>query len=313
MAHQKGSTSKLMIGWESTFKTPATTGFIMPYNTSGVSGQQAMNSVATMRSGRNPRAGYLGNKDVNGPLIVPVDSIAMLYWLKAMFGTATVTGSYVHEYKIGDTMPSFTLEHQYPDLDTAAYEQFYGCKIASASFDFGGDGELVGNLNVVGADYSLESSAFDGSPTTITEARLANSQAAFEEGGASFALARRVKMDIDFGLDTDQFVIGGGGVRRSLPEGVVAVKGELEACFENTSLLTKAENSTETSLKVTCTGSATSVFELELQELTYERKSPGIQTPGGIVITLGFNAYYSDGSEASAIVARVTNAITGAV
>lgn len=316
MAHQKGSTAKVAVGFEAAFKTPASAGFVMPFLTSGMSGDQARNKSAVIQEGRNPRAPFLGNKDAKGPLVVPVDTVAMLYWLKAMFGAAAVTGSgpYVHAYKIGDDMPSITFEHRYPQLDTPKYEQFYGCKVASAGFSFGdGNAELVANLQLLGADFSIEDAPFDAAATVVPQAKVYNSQASFQEGGAAYALARRVDLNVNFGLDETQFTIGGGGTRRSIPEGAVEIGGEVEAVFESTALLEKAENDMESSLVVTVTGGASSVFELQLQEIKYARRSPGIQTPAGLVVTLGFEAYFEDGSEASAIVARVTNSIAAAV
>ena len=316
MAHQTGANAPMVIGWETAFATPpASGGLIMPKNSCGVTASRPRHQVATLQNGRNPKAGFLGRKDVSGPLVVPVDSIAMLYWLKAMFGAATVSGTdpYVHEYKIGDSMPSFTLENQFPDLDTAVYEQFYGCKIASAGFSFGEDGELVANLQVVGADYSPESSPFDASAAEVDFERIYNSQAAFTEGGSAYALARKVSLDIDFGLDLDQYCIGGGGVRRSIPEGLVQISGEIETVFENAALLTKAENDTESSLAITCTGSAASIFELELQEVKYARKSPPVDRPAGLIVTHTFEAYLNDGAEASAVVGRITNSVSAAV
>jgi hypothetical protein len=47
---------------------------------------------------------------------------------------------------------------------------------------------------------------------------------------------------------------------------------------------------------------------LEIQELLYERNSVDIPGPQGLLTDLNFVGYYANGSEASGVVARVTNA-----
>jgi len=309
MTQQKGVTSKIQIGYESSYKTVATEGFVMPFNSEGVRPNQPLNRPGTITGTRNPTQPFGGNKDANGPLVIPIDSVALWYWLKAMFSDPVTTGAdpYVHEFKIGDTMPSFTYEKQFTDLATDVYSRFLGCKIATFGMTLGGDGELVGNISAVGASHANESSSFDGSPTTPTLTRLENFEAALTEGGGALSNATEISINVDFGLDTGNYVIGGSGVRGSLPEGLVGVSGSLKTLFEDTTLLAKALAGTESGLKLTITGGSSSVFELEIQELQYALNAPEIPGPQGLLVDLNFQGFYSDGSEASALVARLTN------
>lgn len=311
MAEQKGSTVEIIIGEESAFDTAPAAGFLVPVNTFGLRANRPKNTPDTLTGTRNPAAPYDGNLAVSGSIVVPIDSAAMPYWLQFMFGDSTPTGSdpYVHEFKIGSSMPSFAIEAGYTDLATDKFDQFTGCKVASFGIEVGGDGELVGNLEVAGAGESLENSSFDGSPTTVTLARLKNFQAAMTEGGGALAIATALSINIDFGLDLDKYVIGGAGALGRIPEGNVAVSGNIKTLFEDTALLDKAVAGTESSVKLTVTGSASSVFELEIQELEYERNSPDIQGPTGLLVDLNFQGFYANGAEASAIVARVTNSV----
>lgn len=313
MPHQKGSNVTLLIGYESTFKSAPSAGYQLPFNSFALRANRAKNAAATIQGNRSPVAPFDGNLACNGPIVVPVDSGAMPYWLTAMFGDPT-SGSgppYEHEWKIGADMPSVTLETAFTDLATDQYNRFVGCKIGGFDIEFGGDGELVMTIDVFGADESLETTSFDAAPTAVALARLENFQAALTEGGSALSNARSLSVSVDFGLDRDQYVIGGGGVLGSIPEQICVVSGNLKTLFEDASLLNKALNSTESSLKVTVTGSSSSIFELEIQELEYERNSVDVPGPQGLLVDLNFQGYYSDGSEASAIVARVTNGVTG--
>lgn len=311
MTQQRGANASIMIGFESTYGTAASTGYVLPMNSCDVVGTKTRNTPATLTGTRNPVVPFVGNQDVGGNIVVPADSDAMAYWLAAMFGDPTSTGAdpYTHEYKIASSMPSFTLEKGFTDLASNVYERFVGCKISSMGISVGGDGELVVNMGVLGAQQTEETSAFDASPTTVSIDRVDNFSAALTEGGSSLSNAREVSLNIDFGLDADQFVIGNSGVRGDIPEGIVGVSGTLMTLFEDKTLLDKAINNTESSLKVTITQSASSVLEFEVQELLYSVNGVPVDGPQGLLVSLDFQGYYTDGSEASAIVARVTNSV----
>jgi hypothetical protein len=298
-----------MLGFEQHFGGGSDNGFVLPINSFGVRSTRALNRPATLASGRNPIVPFAGNLAVGGNIVIPVDSAALAYWLIAMFGLPTTTGSspYVHEFKIPSSQPSLVLENAYTDLATAKYNRFVGCKITSFAITVGGDGELVATLGVTGRSDSMESSAFDASPTTITLARLNNFHAALLEGGATLANATEVSIMIGLPL-TPYYVIGGGGLAGSLAEEKVEVSGNIKTLFEDTSLIDYAIAGTERTLKLTITGSSASVFELEIQELLYERNSPDNPGPQGMIADLNFQGYYENGSEASGIVARLTNA-----
>lgn len=310
MAQQKGANTTIMIGYESTFGTASSAGYTLPVNTCDVVARRAKNQAATLQSGRNPVQPFSGNWDVSGNIVVPCDSLAMIYWLTAMFGDPTSTGgpNYVHEFKIPTAQPSFTLEKGYTDLATDAYERLVGCKIGSLAMTVGGDGELTASLGVLGAAGSFEAASIDSTPTAVTIARVNTFQAAIAEGGSGLTNATELSLNIDFGLDPNMFVIGGSGKRGAIPEGTVQVSGTLTTLFESTALLTKALNTTESSLKLTVTGSTSSVFEIEIQELEYAVNGIPITGPQGMLVALDFVGFYGNGSETSAVVARVTNA-----
>ena len=309
MAHQKGSTSVFQLGFEGTFGGGAVNGFILPINSFGVRSTRALNRANTLTASRNPTEPFAGNLSVAGDIVIPVDSAALAYWLIAMFGAPTTSGGspYVHEFKIPSAQQSFALENAFTDLATAKYNLFKGCKVSSFTITVGGDGELTATLGVMGKSDSLENSSMDAAPTTVTLVRLNNFHAALTEGGFTIANATELTITIGFPMDP-YYVIGGAGSVGSLAEQKVEVSGNIKCLFENTTLIDKAVAGTESSLKLTITGSASSVFELEIQELLYERNSVDVPGPQGLLVDLNFQGYYANGSEVSGIVARLTNA-----
>jgi len=315
MTQQRGVSTKILLGFENVaYGTPATVGFVLPLNSCGIVGTKARNSPATLTGTRNTVAPFAGNQNVGGPIVIPLDSGAMPYWLIAMFGDPTTTGTdpYVHEFKVPAVtvlMPSFTLEEAFADLAVDVYQRFVGCKIQSLGMIYGGDGELTGEIAVLGSKMTHETSAFDAAPTTVTLARVENFGAAILEGGGALSNATELSINLDFGLDPNSFVIGGGGIRGDIPAGLVTITGNLKTLFEDKTLLEKATGDTESSLKVTVTASATSILEFEIQELLYSVNGVPVEGPQGLIASLDFVGYYADGGEASNIVARVTNSV----
>ena len=90
---------------------------------------------------------------------------------------------------------------------------------------------------------------------------------------------------------------------------IVKVSGRVQTLFEDTTLLDKGANLTESGLKITITGSASSIVEFEIPELFYEWSSPDVPGPQGLMVDMAFQGFYDNHAEASAIVARVTNGV----
>lgn len=308
MTQQRGSKTKLILGWEDSYAVAPSAGFIVPINSFSPSFSQNVNAPATIRGDRNPAEPFRGNWQSTFSLVVPVDSITIWYWLMAMFDTpvTTGTGPYVHTFKIGDRQPSFTLEDRFTDLASAAYFQYLGCKISSMALTLGGDGELLLNLNGNGSYLNIATSSFAASPTAPSFARLGNFQASVNEGGASLSNATEVSLNIDFDHDPVR-VIGGQGKIGAINEGIPKITGALTTLFEDQTLYNKALNGTESSITSTLTGSNGDILEFQMQELQYGINSPNVEGPRGILTNLNYSAYYTDGADQSAIVATLTN------
>lgn len=306
-----GGNGVIGIDFETTYgTTPASpVGKKMPFNKSSITGKQNLVDPSTITGTRNPVAPALGNIDVGGNLEVPLTVRDFGWWLKAAFGAPVTTGSttYQHVFKVGSSMPSFCLEQGFTDI--SQYFLYNGCKISKMGFSFGGDGELVSSIDIMGGKETLGTTSFDSTLTALTFDRFANFQAAIKEGGSAIANCTEASIDIDFGLDGDTYCIGGQGFRSDIAAGIVSVTGKIKAMFQSAALLTKAINGTESSLQITLTN-GTNILDLLISELLFERNAPSIDGPKGIFVELPFKAYYQNGADASAIKATLTNDVS---
>ena len=250
----------------------------------------------------------VGNSDVSGSIVVPIDQIGIGFWLAAMLGSPTTTGSgdpYTHVFKVKNGQPSLVLEQQYPDI--TIYEMFNGCKINKFSFNYGGDTELTAQIDLMGAKRTIGATPFAAPLTNSSLLKFSNFQGTIEEGGAQLAIVTKANLNVDFGLDGNNYTIGGGGYRTELPEGYLQVFGNIKAFFEDTVLLNKAISNTKTSLNFKFANGAAHSLGFFMEEVIIQQTSPGIENEKGIIINLPFKAFYNNGTGGSVIVATLVN------
>ena len=273
----------------------------LPFNSCTVSAEQNMTSPQTLTGRRDPVEPILGNINVGGEIVVPLDVNAIGWILAMAFGNPTTTtvstGVYQHVFKPSNTQPSVSLERK---LSNGDYYVDRGCKVSSLGFNFGGDGELVTNIGILGCSEIVDDDPLDASPTEITLDRVNNFQAALKEGGSNIAIATELGLNINFGLDENGYAIGGGGQRSRINEGLIEVSGSLTAFYDDDTLIAKAIAATETSLQVKLTKGSNSLT-IDIPELLFARKSPSIENATGIMQSLNYNGYYKDNSDGTAI------------
>lgn len=312
MSRAKGYNSQLALGYETTYGTTPTSvkGYNMPFNQSKIAIKQNLIESSTIRGRRDKEQPAIGNIDVSGNIVVPIDQVGIGFGLAAMFGSPTTTGSgdpYTHIFKVANRQPSLVLDQQYPDI--ATYEMFNGCKVNKFSFTYGGDNELTANIDLLGAKRTVGAAPFASNLTNISLLKFNNFQGMIEEGGVRLAIVTEASLNVDFGLDGNTYAIGGGGYRTELPEGYLQVSGNIKAFFENAVLLNKAINNTKTSLNIKFINGAHSLGFF-IEEVILEQSSPGIENEKGIIINLPFKAFYNSGTGGSAIVATLINSYT---
>ncbi|NPU85553.1 MAG: hypothetical protein HPY65_13835 [Syntrophaceae bacterium] len=179
------------------------------------------------------------------------------------------------------------------------------------------DGEALSDsgTGAAVADGTLGSASVDSSLTDPGHAPFNGfSIATVQEGGSDIACLSAVDIVVENNLDGNSYVLGGGGVRRAIPEGTVKVSGTLTALFESMALYQKALSFTESSLKLIWkhgTGAGTAgneSLEILIPELKFSKETPAIEGPKGILYKGPFEAYYHDAVQASAIQIILKNA-----
>lgn len=312
MGQALGANTKLLLDFESAFgQNPAAkTGRIVPFNTFSVQSKQNEKDSGVITGSRNPRAKVRGNVAVDGTAVVPLEEKAIGYWLKGLFGAPATTGAadpYSHVFKIGSASPSMLFEKQFADL--GQYSLINGCRVNNFKVSFGGEDELTASIDLLGKSEVFSATAYQAAPAEIALSRFTNLQAVVEEDGSPIATVTKGDFTISANLDGGQYNVGGQGLRGDIPAGVYKTSGNITALFDGTALMNKAINGTESSLKIKFISGAHSL-EFFFPEISYERTTPGITGPAGVLITLSFNAFYDNNADNSAVKVTLMNGVS---
>lgn len=304
----RGRKSQLLMAFEDVFgQTPETPEAIrLPFESCSIRASQNLNEDNTIRNNRNPAQPSRGFVDVSGQTVVPVDTVAFGYWLKALFGAPTTTGDgpYTHVFKPAEIQPSMVLERGFTDI--GKYVLSNGCKVSGMSIDIGGEGDQNATIDIMGASEILGNNSFADDPINLPLTKFNRFQAAVILGGAVSAKITAGNISFNSALDGDQYLIGGQGFRGDIPEGIFQPSGSITALFEDHTLLEMAVNGTETSISFKWTNGPNSL-EIKFPEVIFERTSPAIEGPQGVVVELPFRGYYDDATEGASVVVTLVN------
>lgn len=308
MAQARGINTKVQAWQETTFGTtpgsPTTEN--MYFKTFPVSGKIAQIVDATMAGGLRGRvASIQGNRDVTGTITTTLAPESCVKYLANLIGTPTITNLGVSKNQFvfapgtgALALPvgmGFEVDYSTAIATPGRFLRYAGCRISKGKFTFKSDGLVEADYDIIGSSFDWSQSAtISATPGDFGHSGFSMFTAALQEGGSASTVVQQVDLTLDNQLDNSLYTIGGGGVRGALPEGFFASSGMVTALFQDMSILTKALNSTDSSLQITFTkgtgdgsaGNDSLVFLIP--HLQYELAAPPIDGPKGLMAKLNF-------------------------
>ncbi len=315
MSQAKGYMGRTTIFFEPTYKgTPSPkNGIIIPFNKNTIQLKQGIIKTNTILNRRDQARPGLGRKTVDGMLEIPSCYRTIGYFLKAMFGAPTTTGGtekYTHVFKITNTeQPSLKIEKGFTDI--GKYYLADGIKIAKFNTAYGiGDNEHVHTFDIIGSTEVESDSTYDASATALVLSRMNDYESSIKEGGVTVANISNIEFAVELGLDAEQFGIGGGNARTSLPESLIGLTGKIEAFFTDTTILAKAMAGTKSSIEVKSENTAGHSLTYKFPEIMYSVTTPPIEGPTGVKLTADISAFYENDAGNSSLIATLVNDIS---
>ena len=258
-----------------------------------------------------------GSTNYNGSHTVQRGSSADEILITATYEAESFSGAamadapfYDHTYKIANEQPSITHVKGWPNRNIFFFAR--GCKLGKLPIKGGGAGEITTAIDVMGAGEDKSTTAYAANLVSFPLHKFLQRHLTITLGGvASTKRVTDLELNVDFALDGDTYTINTpdtAGERGDINEGTIALSGTLKALFKDSAFADLALAGSKTSIGMLFTNGGYQL-QFDLAEMRYERTTPGIDGPKGIVESYGFQAWLDTASSGSAIVTRLRNEI----
>lgn len=215
-------------------------------------------------------------------------------------------GSGIGRLKAGIQRRSFTVERFFGDLliTDKPYHRFTGVEFNTLALAINANAMITGTFGVLGKGFATDTAIIAGATygTPTTTSPLDSFTGALQEAGAPIAVITEIQLNIENGLEA-RFVVGSKDtIRPSL--GRSNVSGTLTAYFEDSLLLDKFINETESSIVFQLPDAAGNKYMVTLPRIKYNGGQPDVDGDGPITLSMPFQALLDATTETNIIIDR---------
>jgi len=285
----QGSRSSLSYIVESTFgTTPAGNFTNLPFSTQSLNLSKDRVAGNDIQADRMPRVDRHGNRQVGGDVVVDLRKGDYDAFLESAMLNTWATDV----LKVGTTPKYFSIEDYAADVDQARL--FTGCTVSSLALSIAPSQMVTSTFTMVGKDMTIgatEKTQDDPSGN----APFDSYSGAVAIGNVGASSASGVVTGIDFTLNNSfapTFVVGDDSAP-ALEVGRAEIEGTLTAYFEDSALITRFLNETETELSVSVddpTGS--NEYTFLFPRVKINSADTPVDGPNSRTISMSFVALY---------------------
>ncbi|MGE7417825.1 phage tail tube protein [Methylobacterium tarhaniae] len=292
MARARGANAIMAAAFETTYGTPATTGYRkLPFVSSNLGEEQALLASDLLGYGREPLPPTRDVINNDGDVVVPIDLRNFGNWLKLFMGqpaSTTATGTTTHVFTSGATMlPSCTVEVGLPEVPS--YGQNYGVRGNTMRVQMQRSGLLTATLSLIAQGENKLVASAAGTLAETSVDRFSPFQGAITRGGT--ALGSVVSADFTYSNNLDKVeVIRGDGRIEDADPGMVGMSGNITVRFANTVLLDQATAGTPVELTFGWVTDATRSLVFKAHAVYLPRAKTPVTGPNGVQATFAWQA-----------------------
>ena len=210
--------------------------------------------------------------------------------------------------KAGSTRASFTFVRNFADL-AAIDNPFYiyrGVELTSTQLTIAANSMVTGTFTVVGQSQTTEQDlTVLGVPTfppASTTSPLDSFTGSLLEGGVSIAVITEISLTLQNGIEP-RFVVGSkNSIYPSV--GRSNLSGQVTAYFEDSTLVNKFLNETESSIQFELPDGAGNIQTYTIPRLKYTGGQPDVAGEGPITLTMPFQALLDSTTGTNIIIER---------
>jgi len=194
--------------------------------------------------------------------------------------------------RAGTTRRSFTIERFFADLTSAQkpYHRFTGCEFNNLELQINANAMVTGKFGVIGRDLALDTAVIAGStyPAATTTSPFDSFSGSLMEGGTVIGTVTEVQLKLENGLEP-RYVVG--DKRTAQPSSKRSnLSGNLTVYFENSTMLEKFINETESSVELELVDAANNKYTIYLPRIKYTGGQPDVKGEGPITLSMPFQA-----------------------
>lgn len=211
----------------------------------------------------------------------------------------------------GTERRSFSFIRYFADIQGSdkPYHIFTGCEMNSLQLTIAANSMITGTLSVIGQSMSTaEDLTGLGTPTynsISTTSPFDSFTGTLDEGGTTIAVITEISMTLQNGIEP-RFVVGSANsIYPSV--GRSNLTGQITAYFEDSTLIDKFINETESSITFRLPDSAGNAQRYTIPRIKYTGGQPDVSGEGPITLSMPFQALL-DSTESSNIVIQRTPA-----
>lgn len=301
MPFSQGSRSSLSFVTEATFgTTPAGNFTNLPFSTHSLNLTKDRVAGNDIQADRMPRVDRHGNRQVAGDIVVDLrDGVYDAFLESAMLNAWST-----NVLKVGTTPKFFSIEDYAADIDQARL--FTGMSVSTMGVSLAPNQMVTTTFGMVGKDMTI-------SATQKTQTAAANNapfdaysgDIAIGNVGSSSAVA--IVTGLDFTLNNSfapTFVIGDSSAP-SLEYGRAEIEGTITAYFEDTALINRFLNETETELEVSVNDpTGTNAYSFLFPRIKINSADVPVDGPTSRIINLSFVALYDATENSNLVITR---------
>lgn len=209
--------------------------------------------------------------------------------------------------KAGTVRRSFTVERFFGDILTIdkPYHRFTGVEFNTLALAISANAMITGTLGVLGQNMTTDTAIVAGAtyaaPTTTSP--LDSFTGTLNEAGTPIAVITEIQLNVENGLEA-RFVVGSkASIRPSI--GRSNCSGQITAYFENSLLLDKFINETESNILFELPDGAGNKYIFTLPRIKYNGGQPDVEGEGPITLSMPFQALLNAATSTNIQIERV--------
>lgn len=265
-----------------------------------------------IRSDRQIADYRMGNNQVGGDINFELSYTSFDQFLQAALLASEwengkpIVGS--AQVATGVTRSSFTFVRHFSDLGAASkpYYIYRGVEVNTLSLSISPSAMITGTISVVGksqdavADLTTLGTPTFNPPSATTP--LDSFTGTLLEGDEEIAVITEITLSLENGIEP-RFVVGS---KNTIKPSVARANltGQITAFFEDSRLVDKFLNETDSSIKFTLPDAAGNTLTFVIPRIKYTGGQPDVDGEGSITLSMPFQALYDAASENNFFIQR---------